>query len=207
MWSVVLFPQRCRAWWRRCRTNVFVCNRSVRRDFRIASTCGATPPRCDLFTLWDALSSYHRTNTNGNFLYEVLHETLQLSTGIKSSLKCFLILKKVLLFWNKIIKIWFKELLFWNWVNKLYEICLKWLLFWNSLNELHRIVSPGHCSVLTSCQVAPAEGFSDLAMQVMTSPSKNYILTMIGAGVALLFLTGLLCGRFTKRVTQELKDR
>lgn len=61
--------------------------------------------------------------------------------------------------------------------------------------------------VFTSCQVAPAESFSDLAMQVMTSPSKNYILTMIGAGVALLFLMGLLCGRFTKRITQELKDR
>lgn len=56
-------------------------------------------------------------------------------------------------------------------------------------------------------QVAPAEGFSDLATQVLTSPSKNYILTMMGGGVALLFLMGLLCGRFTKRVTQELKDR
>lgn len=56
-------------------------------------------------------------------------------------------------------------------------------------------------------QVAPAEGLGDLAMQVMTSPSKNYILTVICAGVALLFMMGLLCGRFTKRVTQELKDR
>lgn len=64
-----------------------------------------------------------------------------------------------------------------------------------------------HQRLLTLHQVAPAEGFSDLAMQVMTSPSKNYILTVIGAGVALLFLMGLFCGRFTKRVTQELKDR
>lgn len=61
--------------------------------------------------------------------------------------------------------------------------------------------------LLPSRQVAPAEGFSDLAMQVMISPSKSYILTVIGAGVALLFLMGLFCGRFTKRVTQELKDR
>ncbi|XP_075884869.1 Golgi apparatus protein 1-like isoform X2 [Nelusetta ayraudi] len=58
-----------------------------------------------------------------------------------------------------------------------------------------------------AAKVAPAEGFSDLAMQVMTSPSKNYILTVIGAAVTLLFLMGLLCGRFTRRVTQELKDR
>lgn len=61
--------------------------------------------------------------------------------------------------------------------------------------------------VLACPQVAPAEGFSDLAVQVMTSPSKNYILTVIGVGVALLFLMGLLCGRVTKRVTQELKNR
>ncbi|KAJ4935292.1 hypothetical protein JOQ06_016828 [Pogonophryne albipinna] len=59
----------------------------------------------------------------------------------------------------------------------------------------------------SAAKVAPAEGFSDLAMQVMTSPSKNYILLVISAGVALLFVMGLLCGRFTKRVTQELKDR
>lgn len=55
--------------------------------------------------------------------------------------------------------------------------------------------------------MAPAEGFSDLAAQVMTSPSKNYILTVIGGAVALLFLLGLLFGRFTRRVTQEFKDR
>lgn len=56
-------------------------------------------------------------------------------------------------------------------------------------------------------QVAPAEGFSDLAMQVMTSPSKNYILSVITVGICVLFLIGLMCGRITKRVTRELKDR
>ncbi|CAL8352811.1 unnamed protein product [Merluccius merluccius] len=58
-----------------------------------------------------------------------------------------------------------------------------------------------------AAKVAPAEGFSDLAMQVMTSPSKNYILLMIAVSVCVLFLVGLLCGRITKRVTRELKDR
>nr|XP_061812605.1 Golgi apparatus protein 1-like [Nerophis lumbriciformis] len=58
-----------------------------------------------------------------------------------------------------------------------------------------------------AAKVAPAEGFSDLAAQVLISPSKNYILTVMGGGVTLLFLMGLLCGRFTKRVTQELKNR
>lgn len=56
-------------------------------------------------------------------------------------------------------------------------------------------------------QVAPADGFSDLAVQVMTSPSKNYILLMMALSVFVLFLVGLLCGRITKRVTRELKDR
>uniref|UniRef100_A0A7N8Y187 Golgi apparatus protein 1 n=1 Tax=Mastacembelus armatus TaxID=205130 RepID=A0A7N8Y187_9TELE len=50
-----------------------------------------------------------------------------------------------------------------------------------------------------AAKVAPAEGFSDLAVQVMTSPSKNYILFMIALGVCILFLVGLLCGRITKQ--------
>ncbi|XP_048015569.1 Golgi apparatus protein 1 isoform X1 [Megalobrama amblycephala] len=58
-----------------------------------------------------------------------------------------------------------------------------------------------------AAKVAPAEGFSDLAGQVFTSPAKTYILSMLAMCVALLFLMGLLCGRITKRVTQELKDR
>lgn len=58
-----------------------------------------------------------------------------------------------------------------------------------------------------AAKVAPAEGFSDLAVQVMTSPSKNYILFVIALAVSILFLVGLLCGRITKRVTRELKDR
>uniref|UniRef100_A0A3P9HKZ8 Golgi apparatus protein 1 n=1 Tax=Oryzias latipes TaxID=8090 RepID=A0A3P9HKZ8_ORYLA len=58
-----------------------------------------------------------------------------------------------------------------------------------------------------AAKVAPAEGFSDLAVQVMTSPSKNYLLFMVALSVCVLFLVGLLCGRITKRVTRELKDR
>uniref|UniRef100_A0A8C2IP22 Golgi apparatus protein 1 n=1 Tax=Cyprinus carpio TaxID=7962 RepID=A0A8C2IP22_CYPCA len=58
-----------------------------------------------------------------------------------------------------------------------------------------------------AAKVAPAEGFVDLAGQVLTSPAKRYILSMLATCVVLLFLMGLLCGRITKRVTQELKDR
>ncbi|XP_075694379.1 Golgi apparatus protein 1 [Rhinoderma darwinii] len=57
-----------------------------------------------------------------------------------------------------------------------------------------------------AAKVAPADGFSDLAMQVMSSPSKNYILCVIMVGVCILFFGGLLCGRITKRVTREMKD-
>lgn len=62
-------------------------------------------------------------------------------------------------------------------------------------------------SISSPPQVAPAEGFADLAFQVMMSPSKNYILLVIALAVCVLFLVGLLCGRITKRVTRELKDR
>lgn len=55
--------------------------------------------------------------------------------------------------------------------------------------------------------MAPADGFSDLAMQVINSPSKNYIMSVIMVGVCVLFFGGLLCGRITKKVTRELKDR
>ncbi|XP_053497217.1 Golgi apparatus protein 1 isoform X2 [Ictalurus furcatus] len=58
-----------------------------------------------------------------------------------------------------------------------------------------------------AAKVAPAEGFSDLAGQVLSSPAKNYIMSMLAVCVVLLFFMGLLCGRITKRVTQELKDR
>uniref|UniRef100_A0A671RUE9 Golgi apparatus protein 1 n=1 Tax=Sinocyclocheilus anshuiensis TaxID=1608454 RepID=A0A671RUE9_9TELE len=50
-----------------------------------------------------------------------------------------------------------------------------------------------------AAKVAPAEGFSDLAGQVFTSPAKTYILSMLAMCVVLLFLMGLLCGRITKR--------
>ncbi|GCB74538.1 Golgi apparatus protein 1-like isoform X2 [Scyliorhinus torazame] len=58
-----------------------------------------------------------------------------------------------------------------------------------------------------AAKVAPAEGFSDLAYQVMTSPSKNYLMGLLALGVCILFLLGMTCGRITKRVTRELKDR
>ncbi|XP_012690177.2 Golgi apparatus protein 1b isoform X2 [Clupea harengus] len=58
-----------------------------------------------------------------------------------------------------------------------------------------------------AARVAPAEGFSDLARQVLLSPSKNYILLMIVLSVCVLFVIGLMCGRITKRVVKELKDR
>ncbi|XP_069757261.1 Golgi apparatus protein 1 isoform X2 [Narcine bancroftii] len=58
-----------------------------------------------------------------------------------------------------------------------------------------------------AAKVAPAEGFADLAYQVMISPSKNYLMGLLMLGVCVLFLLGMTCGRITKRVTRELKDR
>lgn len=43
--------QRCRVWWRLCRTKGFACSRSVRNVCRTASTCGAMQPRYRISTI------------------------------------------------------------------------------------------------------------------------------------------------------------
>ncbi|XP_026059117.1 Golgi apparatus protein 1-like isoform X2 [Carassius auratus] len=58
-----------------------------------------------------------------------------------------------------------------------------------------------------AAKVAPTEGFSNLAEQVLTSPSKSFILSMLATCVILLFLMGLLCGHITRSVTEDVKDR
>jgi Golgi apparatus protein 1 len=39
------------------------------------------------------------------------------------------------------------------------------------------------------------------------SPHKNYFLMLVGMFFSLIFIVGLLCGRVTKRVKRELKNR
>ncbi|KAK0142572.1 Golgi apparatus protein 1 [Merluccius polli] len=99
----------------------------------------------------------------------------------------------------------------WNYAAK---VLLHWYLLVSTGIYWYLLVSTGlywyllvSTGIYWSLLVAPADGLSDLAMQVMASPSKTYLLASISVGVAVLFALGLLCGRITKRVTQQLKDR
>ena len=44
-------------------------------------------------------------------------------------------------------------------------------------------------------------------LQVSMSPHKNYFLMMVFGFFSLIFVVGLCCGRVTKRVHRELKNR
>lgn len=56
-------------------------------------------------------------------------------------------------------------------------------------------------------KVVPIDGIQDLLTQVSLSPHKNYFILLVLMFFSLIFIVGLLCGRVTKRVRRELKDR
>jgi len=53
----------------------------------------------------------------------------------------------------------------------------------------------------------PLESIGQYVHIVSTSPAKNYILTIMLGIICVIFAVGLLCGRVTKRVRRELKNR
>jgi Golgi apparatus protein 1 len=55
--------------------------------------------------------------------------------------------------------------------------------------------------------VAPPESFSELFEQVTDSPSKFYFVGVLVSIIGLIFVVGLTCGRVTKRVTAENKNK
>ncbi|XP_071497848.1 Golgi apparatus protein 1-like [Diadema antillarum] len=58
-----------------------------------------------------------------------------------------------------------------------------------------------------AAKVAPAEDFLDIFNQIRNSPSHNYFMLVIVSFIGMLFFCGLCCGRATKRVRQELKNK
>jgi Golgi apparatus protein 1 len=53
----------------------------------------------------------------------------------------------------------------------------------------------------------PPESMQEFAQFVVSSPSKNHILAFLLCSIAVIFIVGLCCGRVTKRVRRELKNR
>ncbi|XP_013408738.1 Golgi apparatus protein 1 isoform X2 [Lingula anatina] len=73
-----------------------------------------------------------------------------------------------------------------------------------------------HCRILLqqrvdlweyAAKIAPPETAADLWDQVMGSPSRNHFLLIIFAVISVMFIGGLCCGRVTKRVTAQAKNK
>ncbi|GFO47337.1 Golgi apparatus protein 1 [Plakobranchus ocellatus] len=58
-----------------------------------------------------------------------------------------------------------------------------------------------------AAEVAPLESFSEVFDQITISPARNYFLAVIFTAIGLIFIFGLTCGRVTKRVRAELKNK
>ncbi|XP_012945019.1 Golgi apparatus protein 1 [Aplysia californica] len=58
-----------------------------------------------------------------------------------------------------------------------------------------------------AAQVAPPESFSEIYEEISASPARNYLLAILFSVVGIVFIMGLTCGRVTKRVRAELKNK
>lgn len=56
-------------------------------------------------------------------------------------------------------------------------------------------------------QIAPVETLGEIYDQVVVSPARNYFIAVLFTAVGIIFIVGISCGRVTKRVTAELKNK
>jgi len=55
--------------------------------------------------------------------------------------------------------------------------------------------------------VAPPDSVNELLQQVYESEARSYLLAIVLGVILCIFIGGLLCGRVTKRVKRQMKDR
>ena len=68
----------------------------------------------------------------------------------------------------------------------------------------------GNCSdnfIVWWCKGKPVESIGEYMAIASTSPAKNYLASVMLGVVFIIFVVGLMCGRVTKRVRRELKNR
>ncbi|XP_074644298.1 Golgi apparatus protein 1-like isoform X2 [Tubulanus polymorphus] len=58
-----------------------------------------------------------------------------------------------------------------------------------------------------AAKLAPPETLKDVAIQLNQSPSRQYFIAVIFAVIGFIFIGGLFCGRVTKRVRAEVKNK
>ncbi len=56
-------------------------------------------------------------------------------------------------------------------------------------------------------KIVPLDGVQDLFTQVSLSPHRNYFILLVFTFFSCIFVVGLCCGRVTKKVRREYKDR
>ena len=56
-------------------------------------------------------------------------------------------------------------------------------------------------------QVAPPESFGEIYDSIVSSPSKNYFMAILFTVIGIIFIVGISCGRVTKRVRAEVKNK
>ncbi|OQV18201.1 Golgi apparatus protein 1 [Hypsibius exemplaris] len=56
-------------------------------------------------------------------------------------------------------------------------------------------------------EISPPEDLQELAESVYESPSRNYFLAVLGGAVLGVLVVGICCGRASKRIRKELKNR
>ena len=61
--------------------------------------------------------------------------------------------------------------------------------------------------VICWCKVKPVESIGEYMAIASTSPAKNYLASIMLGVICIIFIVGLMCGRVTKRVRRELKNR
>jgi Golgi apparatus protein 1 len=55
--------------------------------------------------------------------------------------------------------------------------------------------------------VAPPETIGEIYDSVMQSPNKSYFLAVTFTLIGVIFIVGITCGRVTKRVRAEMKNK
>ncbi|OQR79285.1 Golgi apparatus protein 1-like, partial [Tropilaelaps mercedesae] len=73
--------------------------------------------------------------------------------------------------------------------------------------ECHTLLSTRIRMFEFAAQVAPVENIRDVVAQMQQSPARNYFLTLFSFVFIVLFTIGLVCGRITKRVSAQVKNK
>ena len=58
-----------------------------------------------------------------------------------------------------------------------------------------------------AARIAPVETFGEIVDSIHMSPNRRYFEIVLFSALATIFLFGLLCGRVTKRLHRQVKDR